>query len=178
MNKKNTILVLLALGLTAGSFFYFKNLQKYQQAKDAKVFIQKPEKRTEKNKEEKIGETVPFTVSGPGGCKSVEDCQNYCQANPQECISYETSTEGLSEENQIFAEPLQQPEQEQTGFESRRSLEECDDFYCPATSQKYADLHPKTAVSKQEEKQKTDSFLENNSLVGSIIQAFTDFFRY
>ena len=43
---------------------------------------------------------------GPGGCKSPEECQSYCQSNPKECQSFRPTTPIGPEDQQMMQQNI------------------------------------------------------------------------
>ncbi|MDD4874940.1 MAG: hypothetical protein PHI77_00870 [Candidatus Pacebacteria bacterium] len=170
-----------------------------------------------------IEDKVPFTVNGPGGCSSIEECQAYCQANPQDCMSYQEPKD-LNAGNQVFSEQMQKEMQKQMQEQMQQhfgpggcqSPEECQ-AYCSSHPEECAsfqglpsmpmqemnNLNPQMPsmpvnmenlegfqapmemqnmqtqqpMQKMEDEAEPSGAIKNTSLLGSIVQAFKDFFK-
>ncbi|MFH1608646.1 MAG: hypothetical protein ABH951_01345 [Patescibacteria group bacterium] len=66
------------------------------------------------------GMIPPAGQAGPGGCKTQEECQQYCESNPEECQKFQPSPGMINPGEQMMSQ--------QAGPGGCKSPEECDAF--------------------------------------------------
>ena len=82
---------------------------------------------------------MPMEMTGPGGCKTSEECKTYCETNPEECKNFQVPTRDMRGDASIGI-PERMPEgpggcltKEECQSYCQFHLEECQRFYSAPT---------------------------------------------
>lgn len=171
------IVFLSFFGIIVSGFFYFKNLQENLSNESGEIFALEQENAEPMEEQKQSEELVPFTVSGPGGCKSIQECSDFCANNPQECSSSFYSKD-LTAENQIFSEQANisgSQENNAENFFKEENKPQQPIGYQPLEKQRNQE-ESQPVLNENFEDYKNS--VKKETFLGSIIQAFTAFFKY